>query len=149
MSLLYKDIRASLFKFCAVFIDDMVGGLLETKIEPFDFDAHGETQKLPENDLIGVANMVISTEGPLATTVCVFGISTNGDLNLFRMTDLVAEMYERLLPGKQFPLVDAITGVELGKMTVADGTEASFVMRAEQRPLKFIGVTLKCSRAFS
>lgn len=149
---MYEDIRVSLFAIAKQFITDMValGIMAGPAPEPFNYDAHAENQILPEWDLIGVSSLNVVLNGQLAEVTCAFGVATSGDPNLFRLEKMVGLLMKRLAPRNKLPLLDADGSPNpTGLMTVADGTEASPVLRAEQRPLKFVGVTMRASRAFS
>lgn len=140
--MIIKDVHASLLRFCADFATKFPGtGVVF-------FDAHADESELPSSDIVGLTGVTVSVENQLAEVKCMFGISTLDDTNLFRLTDMVAELFESLLPTKKIPVFDASTGIEKGWMIAQDGTTLLPVTGSAARPMQYVLVHLSSSQTF-
>jgi len=144
----YENLWASTLKFCNDFANRAQANGLSPDIEVYDFDAMGGFEALPETDLIGPADFQVETRKGLFYITTMVGITTENDLNGFRLNKLVAELFNKLLPEQSFPYVDAETGGKIGKMKVMDGTSVLPMARnSKSRPLKMIAVEVGTDRA--
>lgn len=141
--MIIKDIHASLLRFCADFAEKFPGTVVVF------FDAHADESTLPEADVVGLTGVTVSVENHLTEVKCMIGISTLDDTNLFRLTDLTAELFESLLPTKRIPVYDASTGIEKGWMILQDGTTLLPVTGSAARPMQYALVHLSSSQTFT
>lgn len=139
----YGHIQASLFYFAKLYIDEQETQELSPNLKLYKFDAHAENKELPKTDLVGPAGFSLMNSGGLITVTTQFLISTLDDKNLFRLDDLIDLLADRLIPEDRFDLIDRRNGDRLGNIVVAEDVEIFPIERAENRPVKGIGVTLK------
>lgn len=137
----YNWIRDSLYAFCKTFATDMaIANPTYPAIGIYNFDAFSEQNTLPLNDFIGIRSLTVDLDMELATVSCLVGFSTNDDENLFRLEELTGLLLPRLLPNTRIPIYQSGTSTQQGWMVVSNGTSVSPVLRAVQRPLRFIAI---------
>lgn len=139
---LFLDAQASLFAFCQARAAAYRAAGLSADLAVVKFDAHADLAELPETDVLGVAQYAVETDGRVFEVTAMIGVSTLGDTNLFRLDQMINDLYGRLLPDRIVPRVDAATGAPVGTLKAMAGTAAFAVARTQVRPLRFIGVRL-------
>lgn len=147
---LYENVLASLYGYTADFSAKMVtAGVISTPLTQYNFDAYSEQNTLPAGDFIGIRNYSLRiVDDELVMVTVHFGLSTVNDENLFRLTKLTGNLMTRLLPKMKIPVFDTDPPNSLiGQLILSDGTDASPVYQAQQRPLRFIAVSAGLSRS--
>jgi len=141
----YRDVHASILKFCTDFSAEMVpfGHVLSVE----NLDAFAEPNNWPNRDLIGPKEFHISIDEKVLRLETMIIISTINDRNLFRLAELVNYCLNHFLPGKALPLYDAVSGAKRGQLIVANGTEVVPPLAAEARTMQPIMVNLISDRA--
>jgi len=143
MSNYYENVQASLLAFCGTIVDDVIG--IAPTIQVIKFDAYAEPGLMPETDLIGPFKMEMTDEEGLITVMCTILISTQEDVNLFRLDKIVGETYSKLRPRKTIPLLDSDTGSALGILNVVPGVTVMPLDQSTNRPFKGIAIAFKSS----
>jgi hypothetical protein len=103
----------------------------------YDWDAHAETFKLPDVDLVGLVGFSMTQEDKFHDLVCGIGIITQSDNGLYRLTSLVDHFYNRLAAGGRFAVYDS-NGDQCGIATCFDGTTVSPATQVDTRPAQTI-----------
>ena len=134
----YNDFQASLFAFCKA-----VAAQYNMKV--FKFDASTQIHEMPAEDVIGVAEFTIESDG-LDVGHAMIMVSTVDDKNLDRMDAVIGDLYQRLMPSKKIPFVLASNGQHRGLLTVMEGTKVLPVAKTSTRPLKAVAVRLGADR---
>lgn len=144
---LYLHSQASLFSLLDQIRTDL--NLTAPTMQLFKFDAAGEEAKLPENDLIGPFRFTVTNEGGLLTITAQIVVSTLNDTNLFRLDEIVNEVFNRFTPDARYPLLNAKTGAPLGVLIVSDETTVLPIERSNSRPVKSVAVELRTDRSLT
>lgn len=156
MTLNYYDaVKRSLYHFCDTQSHIMAtdGTNPNGPMALYNFDAFSQQNTLPAGDLIGPYQYSLEVDDELVTVKCMIGIATDADTNLFRLDACIGKLMVSLLPGAMIPVYDPATFAGNGSDTaifqlkVKNGTSASPVYTAVQRPLKLIHFTAGASRA--
>lgn len=149
MNNVYSWVRDSLFAYSLQFITDMQTTYPSNPVlTQYNFDAFAEQNLLPAADFVGIRGLTLDISSELATMNCMYGLSTNDDENLFRLEDLSGQLLNRLLPKRRIAIYESGTSTQRGWMVLSDGTSVSPVLRASQRPLRFIAISGGMSLAF-
>lgn len=138
---IYKDIYASLIKFC----QDVIQA---TAAEGWDFqylnlDAHASDSEWPQGDFIGTSDVKIDVD-EFDTVILAFVVGTENDTNLFRLSEVVNYMVNLLLPGKSIPVYDSQTGILRANLMSADGLRIGSTSPTEKQTVQPIMVRLLC-----
>lgn len=131
---IYRDIQVSLIRFCKDFGDPRGLSFL-------NLDAHTEGHTWPEGDLIGFGELNITMDATDEVMVS-FAIGTEGDPNLLRMSELVNELANLLIPGENIPVLDAETGLRKSWLFVAGGVRIGSPIDTKSQSLQPIMVRL-------
>jgi len=99
----------------------------------FDWDGIGDKPELPPGDLIGINAFSLDNEGKFHGITFGVTIAVTGDENLFRITDMVDQYYNLMLPEKTFDILDPTTQAVLGKAVFREGTVVHAVTRFETK----------------
>lgn len=143
----HKIFRTSLIKFCQDSITAMVTANIvpADQLQFVDFDAHAELDKLPDNDILGVANLNWHNDTHFYSVGVQIGVSTFADTNNFRHNDIVDWLEPKLRPTCKIPLVDPTTGAETGWMVVEAGVALAPMFHTDTRSLQFMLLGLQTS----
>lgn len=130
---LYNNIAQSIIKFAVDFVEAHPG------CQFLDWDEHANIHELPESDLAGPAGIgMVDEGGGLYSIVFSIGVSTQNDPSLFRLRQMMSELYGLLSPGQQIALYDHEQNAPLSWMIVQSPVAVTPVTRTEVRPLQFI-----------
>lgn len=118
------------------FILDEIAKLPKTEmpVEYVDWDARGETQELPNADLIGPIGFAYTERDKFCDVVFGIGLVTFTDPHILRLTDYADVFARRLQAESTFPVFDPQTGEKAGICTIFDGTTVTPISRVEVRP---------------
>lgn len=141
---LFENIKASLFRFCSDFADT---NATEQPITLYNFDAFTEENTLPMTDLIGPYRTSVDINGGLVTVTTMLGIATLEDQNLFRLDRLAGMLLQVCSPSGVIPLIDGDSGQQIGHLNITNDVSLSPSLRAKERPLKLLHLTLKSDLA--
>lgn len=133
---LYKNIISSLLKF----ITDFQAANLPASTF-FNWDAHAQADLMPEGDLIGPAGCGMAHEERGIHVVFSFGVSTSNDINLFRMVDVMSQLYGALKPQTTLPVYDTDTQEVVSWMVVRTPVSLMPATKAQIRSVQFINAT--------
>lgn len=139
--MLVKDLHASVLRFCADFATEHGLGFV-------NFDAAADESQLPDQNCIGMSGLAWEVDEELLDVNVMIGICTKDDSNLFKMIELIAPLYERLLPTKKIRVYDADSGEAKGWFVVQNGTRALPVGGSTVRPIQHIMVGLSSTVYF-
>ena len=134
----YTDCYTSLLVYCKNFLarNSITG------FDVFDFEVHAAKQELPDAHLIGITDYSIQNNTDMYDITVMLMVCTkadDADLKVLRAT--VNKLFGELVPGMQFPLLDA-TGTERGKFTVRDEVMVTSVGATKTRPVQGIAISL-------
>lgn len=135
----FENVYASLVSFCQDFITTEAPGA-----EFVDFDQHATIGTLPKKDLIGLRSLAIDFSTPTFDVEVLFCVSTEPgtDASLFRHRALLGGLLPRLMPSCNIPYLDAETGMRLGQLNIANGTQLVAMSRVDIRAFQQVAVTL-------
>ena len=139
---LVKSLHTSMLRFISEFAN-------EYGLETVNMDAHGDESTLPQKDFIAVSGLSWDVDDGFLNVNVMFGISTLEDTNLFRLVELVGELFEKVLPTMRINAYDADTGEKVGNFVVRNGTRALPVGGSTVRPLQYVMVGLLSTTTFS
>lgn len=145
MTVLFRDVQASLFYFLKQLVAEHNGEL--PSFQTYKFDAHAQENELPLQDLIGVSDLSLTDEGGLLTITTQFVICTINDVGLMRLDKMTDYVYEKVAPDNTLDLIRHTDGVKIGNLKTVPGVTIFPVARADNRPIKGIGVELKSDLA--
>ena len=137
--MIFRDVQVSCLKFCNDF------SLKHPGMQAENFDAHADESILPMSDLVGLSSLSLVLDDKMAAISLMIGISTLVDTNLFRLSALVDELLQSLVPTNKIKLFDADTGIEKGWMVVQNGTRVLAVGGSSARPLQYVSLNLLTS----
>lgn len=129
---MYAIARKSVVRFILDSIAELPASAMP--VEYLDWDAHGETQELPNADLIGAIGFAYTERDKFCDIVFGIGMVTFTDPNILRLTDYADFFSKRLQAESTFPAYDPVTGDRIGMITVFDGTTVTPINRVEIRP---------------
>jgi hypothetical protein len=113
----------------------------------YEWDAHAESFRLPEKDLIGIVAFSCTENDQFHDLTFGVAIMTYNDTGLERATDYVDAFYRRLSAQQKWPMFNpdgSPTGFEA---VTFDGTSATPMGRVDARPTTEIEVTARVTRA--
>lgn len=144
--MIYENLHGSLVVFSTDVIDDRKVAHPGAQIEFIDWEAHANIHELPNADLIGTTALTFTEDEPdMFSGSFTIGVSTYADdKNLFRLRNLVGEVFRRLRPKSKVALYDHETLEQRGWLYITDGTTILPMTRADVRPLQFV----QCSYIF-
>lgn len=139
----YNNIRKSLLKFC----NDFIASNELENFKPFDFDSHATIDKLPENNLIGVAEYAVRNNDKTYDITCMIVVSTLADDNgNVKLNSVVGKLFGVLKPGHNLVAVSGDNGTQIGHMVVRSPVEALPVAGTDGRP--FLGIAVSLGSSF-
>ncbi len=138
----YFHVFKTLLKFCTDTANEIVAAGYSSNIEFINFEEQSTIFVLPASDVFGIGSFSFQPMKEQYTSHIGFAVSTINDEHLFRHAQFIDHIVSKLLPGANFPLYSADTGLQIGSMSVADGTTVRFVERSEDRNIRLILVTL-------
>jgi hypothetical protein len=144
----HKIFRTSLISFCQASIVGMAtaGIVAQGQVQFIDFDAHASLAKLPDGDLLGIANFHWINEERFYVVGAHIGIATWKDTNNFRHNDIADWLTPLLLPLAQIPVIDPDTGLAMDDfMVVEEGVTLTPFMHTDIRGLQFFIVSFRSS----
>lgn len=141
-----SNIQASLMRFCNDFVDAQA--LLSVTLEFVNFDAHADEATIPNGDLIGIAGLGLVFDDSLIDIQAMVGLSTEGDTNLFRLSNLMGQLLELLRPECLIRVYDSESGDDIGWMVIKNGTRLMPVGGATAKPLQYVIIELATSVSF-
>lgn len=136
MSNEYLDLKVSLLRYAADFAT-------EFGMTALNLDAFANPTDWPPGDFIGVAEFQMDTDLPFRTASLAFVISTRQDVNLTRMDTLMNTLNSRLQPTKSIPMLDSVTGLQRGRLSILNGTRVGKIINTESQPAKPFFVTFR------
>lgn len=136
--MLYRDIQASMLRFIADFAE--AHGTEANPLTPVNMDAHADESTVPEGDLVCLAALAANVNDKVVGGTLLVGISTQDDTNLMRLSMLIDQLFDSVLPEKRISIYDADSGEVKGWTIVQNGTHVLAVM-GEDRPLQYIGLS--------
>jgi hypothetical protein len=131
---IYRDLQASMIRFCRDFGDSYSLGFV-------NLDAHADASSWPEGDFIGMGEFTVDVSQTDEILVTL-AISTKDDMNLLRMSEIVNDLLNQVMPNSCLPLYDSVTGETLGNLFVADGVRVGATLPTETQPLQPIMLRL-------
>ena len=142
---LYLHAQASLFAILQSLKINL--SAISPNLTVFKWDAANDATSLPETDLIGPFKMIVTNEDGLLTVAAQIVVCTLNDPNLFRLDEIINQVFNHFAPNKRLPLVDARTGAPLGILVVSDETTVLPVERANSRPIKSVAIEIRSDRS--
>lgn len=143
MSNLLSNIQVSVMRFCADFIDT------HPELTFVNFDAHADDTTAPPGDLMGYSALSLNIDERVVDVQALFGISTQSDMNLFRLNKGMGELLELLKPTCRIKLFDADSGDSVGWMVIQNGTRLFPIGGTSVRPLQYIQISMLSSETLS
>lgn len=146
---LYRDLHASLLRFCSDFAFTISD--LDHKPVFVNFDASMEEGDLPNSDAMGPLALSFELDDHLLMGTVQIGYSPWEDANLFRLVERVDTLLELLKPGCKINVYDAggtDTTPPKGLLVVQNGTHVMPVIKGEIRPVQFIAIHFMCTNTF-
>jgi hypothetical protein len=136
----YEDYRASCSKIIKDSLARHVNKLPKPDVVPtlIDFDAINDEGAMPKEDCVGMSEFGVQWDNQTVIARFQIGISTFNDLTMFRARRLISIFYGDLTTMVDFPLVNAETGAQIGKMKLMNGTSVFPMVRTTVRPYWFI-----------
>ena len=129
---IYRDVQVSLLRFSKEFQALMASrGLVLGFV---NLDAHADQTTWPKGDFLGMGELTVDI-GSMDTVQVGFAIATEGDPNLLRMSKIVNELTNYLLPGCSVMVVDAETGAPRCNLRVADGVRVGAPLATKSQPM--------------
>jgi hypothetical protein len=144
--MIYESLHGSLVAFVNTMVDARKLTDPDNILEFVDWEAHANINELPTRDLIGTTAVSFSEEEPdVFAGSMTIGVSTYAnDQNLFRLRNIVGEVFRQLRPGEKIPFYDHETLMQKGWLYVVNGTTVLPMTKADVRPLQFV----QCSFVF-
>lgn len=105
-----------------------------------DFDGHGDITSLPSSDVCGIHAFSLTDEDQFQTAIFGITVSTYDDTNFGVMVDIVDWFYNLLRIRMDIPLLDHVSGNQIGQIKCMLGTTAMPVERANTRAAVLIQV---------
>lgn len=135
----YRNVQASLIRFCRDFADEMTPHGFSLGF--LNLDAHADDTTWPDGDFIGMGELNVDVMEQDEVMVS-FAIATDNDSNLLRMSELINELANRLLPNSQIKVYDAETGAVVSSLFVTNGVRIGTPIRTKSQPLQPITLRL-------
>ena len=131
----FRDIEASLLRFAAEFAR-------EHDILVVNLDNHATPSAWPSGDFIGLSEMMVDLEENEITVTLAYVISTKDDTNLYRMSQLVNHLVNKLMIGSKVRVYDAAAGTPKGHLISYQKLRAGKVLNTETQPARPVFVSL-------
>ena len=135
----YRNIHASLLRFCSDFAGEMT--MAGHPMQPVHLDSFINEDDWPKSDFIGVGQVTVEMD-ETPEVYCVFALSTNQDPNLMRMSRVMNHLSNRLMPNQSLNLLDSETGNPIGLLMVAKGTRVDPPITTRVQPIQPVYVRL-------
>lgn len=143
----WRNFKASMFHFCKDMVTSLTADGIVTSMQVFNFDAFADLESLPDADLIGVSSFELQNNLELHHMSCLIGVVTLNDTNLFRLDQVIGQLYWKLRPDTSLPVYDATTGaLTVGSIKIMEGTAVMPVEKTKIRPVQFVGLTAGVSQ---
>lgn len=140
---IYRDVQASLLRFCQEFRANM--GPKGFELGFINLDAHADHASWPDGDFIGMGELTVDLMS-IDEVQVAFAIATASDPNLLRMSQLVNELTNFLLPGSAIVVLDAVTGIPRCNLVVTEGVRIGAPLPTKSQPMTPIMVNLLADR---
>lgn len=141
---IYRNIHASIMRFCNDFIEEMDPHDITLKF--VNFDAHEEITEFPDGDLVGFGDFALQIDAEFSTVICSFGITTQNDPNNVRHAIAMDYLLEKLMPLEKIMVRNAETGEEIGWMVVSGDVSVLAPTKTDTRAVQFVVVTMQTSQ---
>lgn len=140
----WRNAQASLLKFCK---DSIIGsGVNVQSFKPFNFDTHATINQLPNEDLVGIAELSLRNDQETYEITVMFVVCTGSDDTYSeRLNPMIDYLFDKLKPGHQIMLVTEDTGQIVGKATIERGVTVLPIASTKGRPMQAISVVLASS----
>lgn len=134
----YRNIQASLLRFCSDFAEEMTEfGYTLTRV---NLDAKATPQEWPNEAFIGLSDVQYDFDDHKIEVMLAFVISTVSDPNLLRMDDVINHLLGKLMAGARIRIYDSINGIPLGHLVALNGVRVGTVVNTESQPARPIFV---------
>lgn len=130
----YRDIQASLVRFCRDFGD-------QHGLDFVNLDASTNAEQWPEADFIGIGELNVELREIDEVTLS-FAISTTNDAHLLKMSELINLLVNELLPGAPLMVYDAVTGMIKSALYVTNGVKIGSTIDTKTQPIQPVMVRL-------
>lgn len=137
-----SNLQASIFKFMNDFCES------ESNFTFVNFDAHANEQTAPPGDLAGPAGFAFDIDENLVEVQVLFGVATESDTNLFRLSAVMGRLVELVKPAKRIRVIDADDGTDLGWMVVTGKVKVLPVGGSQAKPLQYVMLKLTSNLAY-
>ncbi len=137
-----SNLQSSILKFVKTFIDTQPG------FQFVNFDAHANDSEAPPGNLIGPIGFSFDVEEGFITVTIGFGVSTESDTNLMKLSNTMGQLVELVKPTKRLRIVDSESGQDLGWMIVTGKVRVSPVGGTQAKPVQYVMLTLTTSETF-
>lgn len=107
-----------------------------------DLDLHATEQNLPSNNLLVSRGCGLRVDEHFVTFDVSIGVMMLNDTNLVEHDLTMDKVVDFFLPTKTFPIYNMDNGTVIGKFQVLNDIEILPMIKADQRPIQFLGVTL-------
>lgn len=136
----YRDIEASILRFSSDFATEVTQFGLD--VDVVNLDAYANPSAWPEKDFVGPSEMRIDlTDGVIYVTLAMV-VSTRGDVNLSKMSQIVNRLVNKMHVGARIPILDALNGIPRGHLTRTEGLRVDAVVQTESQPAKPVFISL-------
>lgn len=136
----HENFWTSITKFCQQSITDMGSSAIFQ-----DFDTHSQMDQLPQQDMVGTANLHWINDEHFYTVMCSIGVSTFEDQNLFRHRKMIGWLGERLKPMSTLRVYNSDSGSDIGWMAVQGGISLLPMAKTDRQSLQFLMVSFQTS----
>lgn len=135
----YRDIEASILRFSSDFANEATQFGL--KVGVVNLDAYANPKAWPEKDFVGPSEMKLDfSDGQIYVTLAMV-VSTRGDVNLSKMSQVVNRLVNKLPVGARVPILDAVSGIPRGHLVRNDGMRVDSVIQTESQPARPVFLT--------
>lgn len=129
----YSNIHASLLRYCSdtAIQQNVLTGL---PFKAVDLDAYADDNELPQEQLIGIDNLAMSSssDGNAFDTFSVLvTIGLRNDVNNMLLGKITDGMFEQLRPNQEVPLLDVDSGTRIGTMKLFGRTQVLPIVKSE------------------
>lgn len=133
---IYNDAWTSL----TVWVQSLRSEFPHHKLRFIDWEALGDSPKLPETDLIGPLALAVSEyDSHMFEVNFSIGISIyEKDANLFRLREYVGRVFRAMTSESRIPYFDASNSLEVGVMVMTPGTRVAPMNEVQVRPFQYI-----------
>lgn len=147
MNNVMDNAETSIVKWVQTMIGEIsAAGIAE--LEYLEIDARAELldAELPAGDIIGITQFSLTDDQGMFPLHFMVGVSTVGDVNLFRLRAITNFLFNRLQTGDELAYYDvaasqlAGAAVEASWIKIVPGTTLLPTSRVETRPFRFVQV---------